>query len=623
MSSTQQNRCKKTGTYKLLVLLLFLFAVEILYISSSREKVSREYELLHELKSLKTLNQKIEGLFNKNINHQSFDNITEDTREFNAVMLILKEHPLSDMEKGNKNFQELYSKLHEDFERAETYIERYKSWNGLTINSTRVLFDMHGYIKKMIRQKGTSEKEHFSEEILDDVIFMVALISYDRLSSREDLIKKIELLKHEFETDKRLYKSVNTMHKHINVLLEGQTLMQALKRENSSLMIGETIDKMYRLLLEDFKSNDQDNLRDFYLMNVAVLFLLVLLFLISRKESNLHEKVCLLNNDLEENVLELEDVNREMKKLINKFDRHVIASETDEKGIITYASTAFCEVSGYTREELLGQPHNIVRHEDVSKEVYKEMWDTIKSGKEWSGEIKNRSKDGGEYWVEVFVTPELDKDDNIIGYSAIRNVITSKKALEEFSHSLEEQVQERTHDLEVMMEKVQKLSITDELTGLYNRRYYTQVIDNEIKRAERNKVCFGYLILDIDNFKRFNDNYGHQRGDQVLMQVANRFGSVLERPDDFVFRMGGEEFLVIYTGETKSKVVDFAQHVIEAVAMLKIEHAYNDGYNIVTVSGGLVVHEPGQKEISVDEMYKVSDERLYEAKEAGRNCLKY
>ncbi len=623
MNSAQQKKCEKTGTYKLLLLLLFLFAIEILYISSSREKVSREYELLHELKSLKTLNQKIEGLFNKNINHQSFDHITEDTREFNAVMVILQEHPLFDKESGNKTFQELYSKLHEDFERSEGYIERYKSWNGLTINSTRVLFDMHGYIKKMIRLRGTSEKEHVSEEMLDDVIFMVALISYDRLSSREALIEKIELLKREFEADKRLYKSVNTMHKHINVLLEGQMLMQAFKQENSALMIGDTIDKMYRLLLDDFKSNDKDNLRDFYLMNVAVLFLLVLLFLISRKESRLHEKVCFLNNDLEEKILELEDVNREMKKLISKFDRHVIASETDEKGIITYASTAFCEISGYTREELLGQPHNIVRHTDVSKEVYKEMWSTIQSGREWSGEIKNRSKDGSEYWVEVYVTPELDKHGNIIGYSAIRNIITAKKALEEFSHSLEEQVQERTHDLEVMMEKVQKLSITDELTGLYNRRYYTQVIDNEIKRAERNKVCFGYLILDIDNFKRFNDNYGHQRGDQVLMQVAKRFGSVLERPDDFVFRMGGEEFLVIYTGETKEKVIGFAQQVIEAIEMLKIEHAYNDGYAIVTVSGGLVVREPGQEEMSVDEMYKVSDELLYAAKEAGRNRLKY
>lgn len=623
MNNAQKKRCKNTGANKLLILLVFLFAIEIFYNISSREKMNREYELLHEFKSLKTLNQKIEVLFNKNIDHQSFDGIAEDTREFNTVLTMLKEHPLFNGKAENKTFHELYNKLHNGFERSQSYIERYKSWTGLTVNSTRVLFDMHGYIKKMIREKGTSEKEHVAEEALDDIIFLVALISYDRLSDREILIEKIEFLKREFQADKRLFKSVNTMQKHINVLLEGQALMQMLKAENNTLLIGDTIDKIYKLLLEDFKSKDQDNLFNFYLMNGAVLFLLILLFFISKKESRLHEKVCLLNNDLEENIFELESVNSEMKKLLSKFDRHVIASETDEKGIITYASTAFCEASGYTQEELLGKPHNIVRHPDVSKEVYKGMWNTIQSGKEWSGEIKNRRKDGSDYWVEVFVSPEFDKNGHIAGYSAIRNIITATKELEELSHSLEKQVYERTRDLEMMMEKVQKLSITDELTGLYNRRYYTQIIDNEIKRAERNKVCFGYLILDIDNFKRFNDNYGHQRGDQVLIQVANRFHSVLERPDDFVFRMGGEEFLVIFTGETKTKVINFAQRVVEAVSLLNIEHAYNDDYNIVTVSGGLVVCEPKQECTSADEMYKVSDELLYAAKEAGRNCLKF
>ncbi len=622
MNKAQKKGCKKTRTNKFLILLLFLFAIGVFYIISSRETINREYELLHELKSLKILNQKIDGLFNRNIDYQSFDGITEDTREFNTVLFMLKEHPFFDTHRGDKSFHELYNKLNSDFELSQEYIERYKSWNSLTINSTRILFDMHGYIKRMIRKKGSSEKEHFIEDILDEIIFMVALINYDRLYDRETLMNKIEVLKREFQTDKNLLKSISTMQKHINVLLEGQALMQVLKQENSTLLIGDTIEKIYRLLLEDFRSKDQDHLFNFYGMNAAVLFLLTLLFFISSKESQLHEKVCLLNNDLEENILELENVNRKMKKLIRKFDRHVIASETDAKGIIIYASKAFCEVSGYTKEELLGKPHNIVRHPDVSKEVYKEMWETIKSGIEWSGEIKNLRKDGSEYWVEVFVTPEFDKHGHIRGYSAIRHIITEKKELEELSHSLEEQVYERTRDLEVMMEKVQKLSITDELTGLYNRRYYTQIIDNEIRRAERNKVCFGYFILDIDNFKRFNDNYGHQRGDQVLMQVANRFCSVLERPDDFVFRMGGEEFLIIFTGETKSKVINFAQQVIEAISMLKIEHGYNEKYNIVTVSGGLVVCEPKEKYMSADEMYKMSDELLYAAKEAGRNSLK-
>ncbi len=623
MSRAEQRVCKRTGVNKLLLLLLFLVIMEVFYIISNKNEMNREYGLLHELKNLKTIHQKIDGLFEKNVNHQSFDAITGDTREFTNVLLLLKEHALVDTDNGRKEFAALYERLDSSFKESQTYIERYKSWNGLTINSTRVLYDMHGHIKKKIRQKGTSKKEHFSEEVLDEIALMVALISYDRLSDKRSLIEQIEILKKEFKDDKQLLGLTRAMEKHVNVLVEGQELMEALQKAHNALLIGTTIDQMYKLLLEDFEDRDQDNQFNFYVMNSVILLLLLLLLYNNYRESALHEKVCLLNIDLQEKVIELENANREVKKLISKFDRHVIASETDKKGLIIYASTAFCEISGYTLEELIGKPHNIVRHVDMPKEVYKQMWETIQSGKEWSGEIKNQRKDGSDYWVEVFVTPEFDRKGNIVGYSAIRNIITAKKELEELSHSLEQQVYERTRDLEVMMEKVQKLSITDELTGLYNRRYYAQIIENEIKRAQRNQVCFGYFILDIDNFKRYNDNYGHQQGDQVLMQVANRFTSVLERPDDFVFRMGGEEFLVIFTGETKNKVIGFAQKVIDSIAALKIEHKYNENYYIVTVSGGLVIHEPGEASMSSNEMYKASDVQLYLAKEAGRNCLKY
>ncbi len=623
MSKPKQKTCQKSRSNRLLLLLLILFAAEVFYIISSKEKMNREYELLHELKSLKTLEQKIEGLFKKNIEHQSFDSIAKDSRDFNMVLELMEQHPLFNKEDGHQQFQELNTRLQEDFSRSQEYIERYKSWSGLTINSTRVLFDMHGYIKNIIRKQGSSKKEHEIEGLLDEVIVMVALISYDQLSERAILMEKLEALKQKSSYDKKLSQSIHTMQKHVNVLLQGEEVMQELKQLNANLHLGESIDRIYELLLQDFKGKDRENLFNIYVMNAVVLFLLILLFYISRKESNLHEKVCLLNYDLEDNIQELEHVNKEIKKLLKKFDRHVIASETDTAGIITYASAAFCEVSGYTLKELLGKPHNIVRHPDVPKEVYREMWETIQSGREWSGEIKNRRKDGGYYWVEVFVSPEFDQAGRIVGYGAIRNLITPKKELEELSHSLEKQVYERTRELEVMMEKVQKLSITDELTGIYNRRYYTQIIDNEIRRAKRNQQYFGYLILDIDNFKRYNDNYGHQQGDQVLIQVAKRLEVVLERPDDFVFRLGGEEFLVIFTSDNKQKAEIFAQHIIDAIGMLNIEHAHNENYHIVTLSGGLVVCEPHESCANAEELYRRSDELLYEAKAAGRNCLRF
>lgn len=143
----------------------------------------------------------------------------------------------------------------------------------------------------------------------------------------------------------------------------------------------------------------------------------------------------------------LEKANDDLNRLLESFDENVIASRSDLHGNITYASKAFVEISGYSLEELMGAPHSMVRHPDTPKEVFKDLWRTIKSGKVWKGEIKNRRKDGSYYWVDVVVTPKLEDDGNILSYSAIRQDITSKKEVEELSESLELKVEERTSEL--------------------------------------------------------------------------------------------------------------------------------------------------------------------------------
>lgn len=139
---------------------------------------------------------------------------------------------------------------------------------------------------------------------------------------------------------------------------------------------------------------------------------------------------------------ELESVNYEHKKLIDTFAKHVIASKTDLKGNITYVSDAFCKISGYTQKELLGKPHNIVRHPDMSKTVYKKLWDTIEKDKEFSGELKNKTKAGGSYWVNVNISPDYDQVGKKIGYIAIRTDISQQKELEEKNSALETMIKE-------------------------------------------------------------------------------------------------------------------------------------------------------------------------------------
>ena len=129
--------------------------------------------------------------------------------------------------------------------------------------------------------------------------------------------------------------------------------------------------------------------------------------------------------------------NKELTELLKKFDKNVIASNADLDGIITYASEAFCNISGYSLDELLGSPQNIVRHPDSPKEVFKDLWETIQAGQTWHGEIKNRRKDGSFYWVSSEISPILDENNTITGYSSIRHNITYEKQVEALHTSLQ------------------------------------------------------------------------------------------------------------------------------------------------------------------------------------------
>jgi len=119
------------------------------------------------------------------------------------------------------------------------------------------------------------------------------------------------------------------------------------------------------------------------------------------------------------------------KRLKNIIDKYIISSTTDLKGNIIDVSDAFCKISGYSREELIGKPHNIIRHRDMPKSAFRELWDTIESGKSWSGKVKNLKKDGGYYWVYAHIEPLFNRSGKIEGYAAIRIDITDSIHLEE------------------------------------------------------------------------------------------------------------------------------------------------------------------------------------------------
>lgn len=167
-------------------------------------------------------------------------------------------------------------------------------------------------------------------------------------------------------------------------------------------------------------------------------------------------------------------------------------------------------------------------------------------------------------------------------------------------------------------EKLEQMSITDALTSLYNRRYFNEVFPKLINSAKREDENICFAILDIDYFKQYNDKYGHLEGDEVLKKISKVMSSFLLRADDYCFRLGGEEFGVLFKGLNFDEAKKFVENMRQSIEELHIQHAKSESSDYVTASFGLVVKKA--KEVKIyEDLYREADELLYRAKAEGRN----
>lgn len=168
---------------------------------------------------------------------------------------------------------------------------------------------------------------------------------------------------------------------------------------------------------------------------------------------------------------------------------------------------------------------------------------------------------------------------------------------------------------------LEELANIDPLTSLANRRKFSQVLEYEWSAAKREKTCLTILMLDIDSFKPYNDNYGHPMGDEVIQKVARVLNEQFNRPRDFVARYGGEEFVVLLPNTPGEQVQAKMQSCCDAVRALELKHEYSET-GVVTVSIGGASCYPCH-EISILQAVEAADAHLYLAKGSGRNQVKW
>lgn len=267
----------------------------------------------------------------------------------------------------------------------------------------------------------------------------------------------------------------------------------------------------------------------------------------------------------------------------------------DLEGRYTYANQPTLDLFGKDLPAIYGCVDRDFFKQYTPEEEFREEMHALSQGqtieKEYTSTLKN-ADDVHTYLV--IKKPLVDKDGIMTGYCGISTDIS---------------------EIHRLKQKLLQQSITDELTGLYNRRYFFEVLKKELNRTKRHQLECSLLLLDIDLFKRINDQHGHPSGDSILQQIAQTLKYDI-RQEDTLARLGGEEFVILLPETSQVKAYDVAERIRIRVAESNMTGTLNTPID-VTVSIGLATSISGDADAY--QLYSLADSRLYQAKDSGRN----
>lgn len=270
---------------------------------------------------------------------------------------------------------------------------------------------------------------------------------------------------------------------------------------------------------------------------------------------------------------------------------------TDANKRIISVNDAFCNITGYTHEEVINCNPRLLSSGKHDAEFYKQMWHSINTTGHWSGEIWNMRKNGELFLEWITINAIKNEDSEVVSYCSVFADITERQAVDD---------------------AIKRLSYYDDLTELPNRRSFKIKLNQEIEQADRNQLGLAVLFLDLDNFKQINDTLGHEYGDLVLKETAVRLRQCIQ-DDDLIARLGGDEFTICVTAIEKNDVYNITQKILSEIASEPFQ--IYDETIYLSVSIGVAIYPEHAEEASA--LLKNADQAMFYAKEQGRNCVQF
>ena len=563
------NKIIKKMDFVLVFLFLFIVVLSLFIhnLNQINSKIKSFNYYSSNINNIKILDSEFNALIYNNATFVNYDDIVLKINQKYELLKMLDDK--SFYKEFDYKLKPIVSDLNMKWVEKHAYIERFKSNNSSIIGSFNYITELIKNIK--LTQNINDSKDIFLIDTSLSTLFKLFInIEIDKQIVEENL-KNLDLLAQkyknpEFEFLFRKYDST------INDLMK----LNMIKQEYLKIDMKEVLSLIESKLQEkNEQSINQQKKIAFLLFVISIIFLIISILAYIKS-------------------LKIKKELKAFKYAVENSDNSIVMTDKDRK--IIYVNESFEKVAGYKREDALGKNPHILKSGKLPSNFYKQMNEILDKGEKWSGEFINVNKSGDIYYETASITPIVN-DGELTGYLAIKLNVT---------------------DYVKEQEKVEFIAYHDNLTLLPNRRSLEKKVNELIAVNLIKNKNFALFFIDLDGFKTVNDTLGHDIGDLLLKEIGKVFIDTL-REEDYIFRIGGDEFAVILNYSNDEKDIEIvANKIIENInkEILIKNHK-------ISVGCSIGISKFPQDAQDLQGLLKYSDKAMYKAKENGKNRFEF
>ncbi len=526
---------KYLKSYLFYALLIVIVPSFIYYFNTTKNKILNHVEFNKEIAHLKILNKDLDLLMRGKINQMNYDNVQITLNKFENILKDISENTLHDSAFKEREVLNNFLNIENNFEEKRELIEKYKAYTAVISNSLRYIPTLYDEINKADNVEVSLETSRLYSLILQFSLY--------RQNVDYELSKSINAINN-MTRDTDLNKKIDILMLHFEVLYINHNKLSSLIKNLDELKLDKKIDS-FANIMEEYLDNRVQNTSKVVKSLVIIIFFLTifvnLIFYFNRK-----------------NEVQL----RYFKEGVDKSDNSVILTDIDKN--IIYVNEAFEKTTGYSKAEIIGKTPKILQLSRKHESFYKELHETIYSGKRWFGEFENVTKDGRVFYEKASIIPIFDKHNELKYYMSIKLDITKQK--------------EQNRLILEKNKEITKRFYFDSLTSLPNRN---KMLKDLKKRGE-----YTLILVNIDSFKEINDFYGIKIGDLIIKKCANILKNIDKSYRFEVYRLHADEFGVLISKVLSTiETVSFIDNIEKSIQNRKIKESKE--YIPFNVSSGI------------------------------------